>query len=78
VGFVPPKGVKPPQLEGKRTGRPNGSRNHAGVWSNVLWAFENRNNDDAIPPTKEAGLWWGFARSYPYQFRTWLKSCGRI
>ena len=29
MSYQPPKGVRPPQLEGKRTGRPKGSRNLA-------------------------------------------------
>ena len=55
--YRPPKGVRPPQLEGKRTGRPRGSKNLAGAWRDVLWGYQNAGNEDAEPPSGAARLW---------------------
>lgn len=78
MGFRPPKGVRPPQLEGKRTGRPKGSRNYAVAWQDVLWGYEHRDEGLASPPTTAALLWWGFASRYPEEVREWLEACGQI
>ncbi len=78
MGFRPPKGVRPPQLEGKRTGRPRGSRNYARAWANVLWAYEHRHEDRGWPPSREAMLWWGFAARYPDELKEWLEACGQL
>jgi hypothetical protein len=32
MAFSPPKGVRPPQFEGKRTGRPKGSLKWSALW----------------------------------------------
>jgi hypothetical protein len=78
VGFRPPKGVPPPQLEGKRTGRPKGSKNHAREWADVLWGFAHCEEDRASPPTVAARLWWSLASRYPDEVEEWLQACGRI
>jgi hypothetical protein len=61
----PPKGVRPPQLEGKRTGRPKGSKNLSRALRGALWGYQNRYKVAASPPTGEALLWRRFAASYP-------------
>jgi hypothetical protein len=78
MGFRPPKGVRPPQLEGKRTGRPKGSRNYAAIWAPVLWGFAHRFDAHAKPPSIEAPLWWGIASRYPDEVEEWLEACGQV
>jgi hypothetical protein len=78
MGFRPPKGVRPPQLEGKRTGRPKGSRNHARDWADALWGYQHRFHDRAAPPTPAASLWWGIASRYPDEVEEWLEACGQL
>lgn len=62
----PPQGIRPPQFEGKRSGRPKGSRDHAAAWADVRWGDDHRAEDysDAIP-SPAARLWWHFAHHYP-------------
>jgi hypothetical protein len=62
MGYRPPKGVRPPQLEGKRTGRPKGSKNYAYSWRDVLWAYQHRHAEYVTPPNAAALVWWYFAR----------------
>lgn len=76
MGFRPPKGVRPPQLEGKRTGRPKGSRNHAKGWADVLWGYEHRDEERACPPSTAAYFWWGFAQHYPDELGEFLRHYG--
>lgn len=78
MGYRPQKGVRPPQLEGKRTGRPKGSRNYAEAWADVLWGFEHRYHDRASPPTRAALMWWGFASRFPDEVEEWLYHCGQL
>ena len=78
MGFCPPKGVRPPQLEGKRTGRPKGSKNHAKVWAEVLWGYEHRDDYDATPPTQMAGVWRALAHCIPDELKLWLRYCGQL
>jgi hypothetical protein len=78
MGFRPPKGVRPPQLEGKRTGRPKGSRNYARAWADVLWGYEHRDEETASPPSTAAYFWWGFASRYPDEVREWLEACKQL
>ena len=82
MGYRPPKGIRPPQLEGKRTGRPKGSRNRCGVWADawadVRWAYEHRFHDRAAPPTRAAHLWWSLAAQFPDELEQWLEDCGRL
>jgi hypothetical protein len=65
VGYRPPKGVKPPQLEGRRTGRPKGSRNLARAWRDCVWGFTFRDADGVKPPNAAAEMFRRFARWYP-------------
>lgn len=78
MGYIPPKGVRPPQLEGKRTGRPKGSRSYARVWADVVFGYEHRYEERAAPPTLEARLWWTFAYMYPGEVEEFLERFGRI
>lgn len=78
MSFRPPKGIRPPQLEGKRTGRPQGSKNHAKFWAPVLWGFAHRYHEQASPPSIEASLWWGIASRYPDEVEEWLEVCGQV
>ena len=78
MGYRPPKGVRPPQLEGKRTGRPKGSRNYAKAWEDVLWALRHYRHETVWPPNATALLWWQFACSFPDEFEYWVKHGGRI
>ncbi len=78
MGYRPPKGVRPPQLEGRRTGRPRGSRNFARSFQDALWAYENRNENRVVPPNHAAWLWWVFSRNYPDQLEEFLAGYGQI
>ncbi len=78
MGYRPPKGVRPPQLEGKRTGRPKGSRNFDSAWQDALWGYNHRHLDRATPPTPGAALWWHFAHHFPDELREFLKGYGRL
>jgi hypothetical protein len=75
MGYRPPKGVRPPQLEGKRTGRPIGSLNWASAWRDAVWGFMHA-DDYAKPPTAGAGLWQAFAEEYYYEVQGWLEDNG--
>ena len=59
--YRPPKGVRPPQLEGKRTGRPKGARNWAKAWRDCVWGFKHADWREIAPPTPGAALWRAFA-----------------
>ena len=76
MGYRPPKGVRPPQLEGKLTGRPRGSKNYEDAWEDVLWGWRHRNVERASPPNESARMWWSFARYYPHQVTEWLSGRG--
>jgi hypothetical protein len=78
MAFRPPKGVRPPQLEGKRTGRPKGSKTHARVWADILWGFRHRFEERVNAPNPSA-LWW-YRVSYwcPYEMEEFLESWGKI
>jgi hypothetical protein len=78
MGFRPTRGVRPPQLEGKRTGRPKGSRNYAKSFQDALWAWVHRNEDRVIPPSRAAWLWWTFAHNYPDQLEEFLDGYGQL
>jgi hypothetical protein len=77
MAYRPPKGVRPPQLEGKRTGRPKGSKNFAAAWRDCQWGYVNYDVDDP-PPTQGARLWQLFARCFPEEVRAWLTSRGQL
>jgi len=74
----PPKGVPPPQLEGKRTGRPKGSRNFAPAWREVRWGFDHRDEDFAEIPSGPAALWWYFAHHFPDELEWFLDNYGML
>ena len=78
MGYRPPKGVPPPQLEGRRTGRRKGTRNHAQVWADIEWACDHRYDASAVPPNPTALHWWRLARSFPDVFAYWVENDGRV
>lgn len=78
MAFRPPKGVRPPQLEGRRTGRPKGSKNFAAAWRDALWGHEHADEYYASPPTAGAALWWYFARCFPYELEEFLEEYGKL
>jgi hypothetical protein len=80
MAYHPPKGLRPPQLEGKRTGRPKGSKNLASAWRDVLWGFQHCDEDDANPPPPTAGaaLWWYFAHYFPEDLEEFLEVYGKL
>ena len=78
MGYRPPKGVRPAQLEGKRTGRPKGSKSYARFWQDAVWAYQHRYEGRASPPTPGARLWWWFAYHFPDELTEFLEEYGRI
>ena len=72
MAFRPPQGVRPPQLEGKRTGRPKGSATLTRALRNAVWGFVHRYTGLAKPPCGDALLWLRFAWHYPDQMETFL------
>ena len=78
MAYRPLKGVRPPQLEGKRTGRPKGSKNFAAAWRDCVWGYVYHDTDCEPPPTQGARHWQLFARCFPDEVGAWLKSGGRL
>ena len=78
MAHYPPKGVRPPQLEGRRTGRPKGSRNWQTAWRDCLWGYEHASDPDVAPPTAGAALWQAFAGANPWEVQDWLEAHGVI
>jgi hypothetical protein len=78
MGHRPPAGIRPPQLEGKRVGRPRGVRNHAKAWADVIWGYRHRHEDLAAPPNESARMWWSFAIRYPDEVEEFLQCFDRI
>jgi len=78
MGFRPPKGVRPPQLEGKRTGRPKGMKNFARYWRDAVWGLEHADEEKAIPPNPSAKLWQSFASCFPIEVEDWLEANGML
>ena len=80
MGYRPPKGVRPPQLEGKRTGRPKGSHNgEAAAWKAAIWGFERALFDGAAAvPNMHAWLWWTFASRFPEQVEEFLREFRKL
>ena len=76
--YRPPAGVRPPQLEGRRTGRPKGSRSHARRWADILWGYEHRDDATASPPTDGARVWRSFASEFPDEVEAFLEAHGRL
>jgi hypothetical protein len=79
MAYRPPKGVRPPQLEGKRTGRPRGSKNFAAAWRDVLWGYEHR-YDEVVDgaPSAAAALWYRVAYFWPDEIEEWLEEWGML
>jgi hypothetical protein len=75
MGYKPPKGVSPPHLDGKRTGRPKGSRNHAAGWADAVWGYDHR-DDDAPAPTHSAAVWREFGQIFPGELSDFLLVSG--
>jgi hypothetical protein len=65
-------------LEGRRTGRPKGSRNLGAAWADVRWAWEHRHEDHGNPPTAGAHLWWRLADAFPDEVEEFLRSWGEL
>jgi len=78
MAYCPPKGVRPPQLEGKRTGRPKGSKNLASAWRDAVWGYEHRYQERANPPTAGAAVWWSMAYRYPDKVEEFLDAFGLV
>jgi len=78
VGYRPPKGIAPPQLAGKRTGRPRGSRNYAEDWEPIEWAYKNRYEQSVAAPNVMSLLWWRLAASFPDEFSYWYEAGCRV
>lgn len=57
MSYRPPKGVRPPQFEGKRTGRPKKADDLDRALLDCLWGFWNTDDPNANPPTGAARLW---------------------
>jgi hypothetical protein len=77
MAYSPPRGIPPTHLEGKRTGRPRGSKNFAPAWRDAVWGFEHA-FDDEKPPSDGAGLWRLFANFCPEAVEEWLVENGQI
>jgi hypothetical protein len=78
MAFRPPKGVPPPQLQGKRTGRPKGSKTFASAWRDAKWGYDHRDDTAATPPNPAALLWMSFASWFPFEVREWLEARGQL
>ena len=68
----PPRGVRPPQLEGRRTGRPRGSKNRAPLVRAMQWGFEHRYDRLTPAPSEAARLAQNIARHFPEIVERWL------
>jgi hypothetical protein len=55
-------------LDGRRTGRPKGSKTTSRVRRDILWAYRNLDKPDAKPPSAGAQLWAALAREQPARF----------
>jgi hypothetical protein len=78
MAYRPPKNVRPPQLEGKRSGRPKGSRNWSRAWRDCLWGYLHAEDQRAVPPTAGAAMWQAFAAKYLWQVHDYLAAHGVI
>lgn len=76
--YRPPKGVRPPQLEGRRTGRPRGSETHAKVWADIRWGFDHRYDERVVPPSPAALWWYRLAYRYPDEVEEFLEVWGKL
>lgn len=55
-------------LQGKRSGRPRGSKSSSPVKRDLAWASRNLGKDDVVPPTPGALFWLNLARHDPARF----------
>jgi hypothetical protein len=55
-------------LDGRRTGRPKGSRTTSRVRRDILWAYRHLDKPGARPPSAGARLWAALAREHPARF----------
>jgi hypothetical protein len=78
MGYRPPKGVRPPQLENKRTGRRKNAEKWERAWEDCEWGYRHAHDPDAVPPTPGAALWQAFAKSYIWQVHDYLTLNGVI
>lgn len=78
MAYKPPKGVRPPQLEGKRTGRPKGSTNEAAAWRDAVWGYQHRKDSTRDLPSGAALIWWYFADMFPDETREFLELWDQI
>jgi hypothetical protein len=78
MAYRPPPGIAPPQLAGKRTGRPRGAKSHAAIRADIEWAHRHRFDPRAVPPTPAAGFWSRLALSFPDEFGYWYERGCRV
>lgn len=69
MAYKPPKGVRPPQLEGKRRGRPRGSKNWISGWRDAQWGYDHRDDNCPKFPSSAAAVWWRLAQAFPCESR---------
>jgi hypothetical protein len=55
-------------LDGKRTGRPQGAKTTSRVKRDILWAYRHLDKPDAKPPSPGAKWWAEYARRQPDKF----------
>jgi hypothetical protein len=55
-------------LNGKRTGRPPGSKTTSRVKRDIMWVYRNLEKSDAAPPSPGARMWAEQARKDPGHF----------
>ena len=72
MGFTPQKGVSPPHLAGRRTGRPKGSKNWATARRDAVWGYIHRDDERLKPPSPGAAAWRSFARFFAGELEAWL------
>ena len=65
-------------LEGKRTGRPRGSKTSPPLDRDVRWAYRNLGTSDAVPPSPLAGALLTLGREYPDRFAACLAALASI
>lgn len=71
--FSPPRGIRPPQLEGKRTGRPRGTFKYTKAFRDAVWGYRNAKDWTKVPPNATAALWRSFAARHYEEVGTWLR-----
>lgn len=71
--FSPPRGIRPPQLEGKRTGRPRGTFKYTKAFRDAVWGYRNAKDWTKVPPNATAALWRSFAAHHYEEVGSWLR-----